>query len=103
MTTTPDPALAVGAALERERIAAITSLPEAVGREATALKLAMSTDMAPASVAALLTTIPMTSAFPAGSRSRDSQIGLVVDRVDDPTTASILSPAQLARKVNEAP
>ena len=45
-------------ASERKRIRAITTLPEAAGREAQAMSLALDTDMAPSAAATLLVTLP---------------------------------------------
>lgn len=77
---------------ERERIAAICALPEAKGREASALHLATTTDIAAAQVAPLLKTVaaaqpasampapkrpPLRSLPPGALRARDAKGGLV--------------------------
>jgi hypothetical protein len=80
--TTTDPTLAAGAAIERERLRLIMSLPEAVGREATALQIALNTSMAPIEVAALLAELPKRSPVN-GERSCDTEIGLVLSRVPE--------------------
>lgn len=99
MTTTPDQPLVAGAHLERERIRTICRLPEAKGREASALAVALDTSMSPEAAAKLLATMPKASPFPAGSRSCDSPIGLVIDAVDGkPMTAE-----QVAARVNAEP
>jgi len=93
--TTPDPTLAAGAVLERQRIRTIIALPEATGRRGTALHLAMTTDMAPDACAVVLRGLPKEGA---GFGDRDPRIGLALDFVDGP-----LSPEQVAAETNAGP
>lgn len=93
--------MASGAAAERARISAIVSLDEAKGREASALKIALSTGMSPSEAAAVLATLPTASPQFHGQRSKDSPIGLtMMDDTDRPGASEFLSPAEVAAKVN---
>jgi signal peptide peptidase SppA len=69
------PSAADAVKADRERTAAITALPEAKGREATAMHLAMTTDMTVDQVKAALATIPAAAV----ARAADADIGLSVD------------------------
>lgn len=103
MTATPDPALAIGASMERERIKAIVELPEAERREDAALKLALTTSMSPLEVAGVLATLPKASVIPTEGRSQHSPFGITFDRVDDPRSAAVLTPEQVAARANAEP
>jgi len=93
--TTPDPTLAAGAVLERQRIAAIVALPEAKGREAAALALALNSDMSPEACGSVLAGLPREGA---GDGGRDPHVGLAFSYVDGP-----LSPEQIAAETNAGP
>lgn len=63
---------------ERDRVKAITTLPEAQGREGSALHLALTTDMSADAAKTVLAGLPVATAGRAGS----SAFGLVVDAGD---------------------
>jgi len=86
----------VGAQLERDRIKAISELPEAKGRRGTALALALNTSMAAEACATVLAGLPKEDDGFGGGR--DPRIGLALDYVDGP-----MSPEQVAAKVNSEP
>ena len=58
-----------GRKAERERLAAVLSLPEAEGREAQAKALALTTDLDPAACAAILSAAPKGEIKPAAAQS----------------------------------
>lgn len=61
----PDPsALAAARTAERARIKSILTLPEAQGRQSSALAFALDSDMAPEAAKAALTGIPAVSGTP---------------------------------------
>lgn len=94
--TTPDPTLAAGAVLERERIKTIIDLPEAKGRRGTALALAINTGLCPEACATVLAGLPKEDDGFGGGR--DPRIGLALDYVDGPMT-----PEQVAAATNAGP
>ena len=73
-----DAAIAAAQAEERRRIRAITSLPEAAGRESLALHLATATAMSADKVKTILASAPIATV---GDRAGNSNAGLLWDKV----------------------
>lgn len=62
---------------ERSRIQSITTLPEAAGREGSALSLALTTDMSVDQIKPILAGLP--KGVVQGARASESPIGLAID------------------------
>ena len=88
-------ARAEGATAERERIRAVLALPEANGRQASALHMALTTDMAADAIKPVLTGLPLGSSAAASVPSNG--FGLVVDKPLDTTAAANSWDAALVR------
>jgi signal peptide peptidase SppA len=98
---------AEGATAERERLAAILCLDESKGREASAQKLALTTDMPVDAAKALLATLPIASpARPLATRAAEvPPAGAAADDRSAKLSAEALSPAAIyaaRRRIVEA-
>ena len=80
---------AQGAASERERIAAILGGDEAKGREATALKLATTTDLGVEAIAGILATMPTATAASTYVAGMSQGAGVNVEAVAENSAASL--------------
>lgn len=80
---------AQGAASERERIAAILGGDEAKGREATALKLATTTDLGVEAIAGILATMPTTTGVNVHLSGMSQGAGVNVEAVAENSAASL--------------
>lgn len=69
---------------ERTRIGAILDLPQAVGREALARKLALTTDMDAATAGALLEVAPAAAAAPAAPAAKVTPFESAMDALGNP-------------------
>lgn len=88
---------------ERSRIQSITTLPEAAGREGSALSLALTTDMSADQIKPILAGLPKAAAGE-GTRSSDSPLGIALGGNDKkPDASGALSPDEVAASVNKQP
>jgi len=71
--------LAEGAASERARITAIRNLADAEGREATAMHLALTTDLSVEAVAGVLAGVPKAAANTIAARSAETVVTVAAD------------------------
>lgn len=83
-----------------ERVKAIMALDETKGREASALQLALTTDLSVDAIKPVLAGLPKATAGD-GTRSSDSPLGIALNGDKKaPGASDILSPDEVAAKVN---